>query len=70
MNELWNTIYEIMTIHTIMAAILGPSKIQYDGSRLYPIPQDVESALSSYNFVMTHANVKGMGNTEKIKLFE
>ena len=65
MNELNLVAIKCWLLHTIMAAILGPSKIQYEGSKLYPIPQDVESALSSYNFVITQANVKGIGNTEK-----
>ena len=69
MNELIHNIHQMLTLHTIIAAILGPSKIQYEGSKLYPIPQDVESALSSYNFVITQAKVKGIGNTEKQKLF-
>ena len=54
-------------IITIIQAILGPSSIQYEGSKLYPIPQWVASASFSYNFVVTQAIVRGMGSTKKNK---
>ena len=58
-------------IITIIQAILGPSSIQYEGSKLYPIPQWVASASFSYNFVVTQAIVRGIGSTrKKIKVFE